>query len=298
MEAKLEAILREIYTLEPQLLARDPEVRVMVRELLEVRPQVAPDRAFVARLRDEVMGVSAAPAAAVKARAPQRDFMWWSYHLAPVGVFAALTLALIGGPNSIYRDFMQDPFMPPPDVIRESMEESTETAPAPTNMDVDAPSDAMLEQTGPADARMLDMGGDAMMMSKEAVPQSDGIEYGTMDYGAAKMQATAGDRIEVSDQAPGGVIMIDTLALSAQGHVRLFIYDGVAPGAVIATTPLIPSGTHHRVPVTLMRPVRPGETIFAQAFVSDGDAVFEEYEDIPLYDADGGFVYTIFMISN
>jgi hypothetical protein len=299
MEAKLEAILREIYALEPSLGERDTEVRAMVRALLEARPKVAPDQAFVARLRDEVLGI--APVAAVPTKIPveRHDLLWWSYHLAPLGVFAVLTLALIGGPNAIYRDFMRDPALPPSmhyTAVEPRSAEGTsiaEQAPAPdmdaaqeTALPYNASDDTMMMKADPG-ARSMDMGGDAPALSDDSA---------AMMATDAETEATAGDRIEIGDQRPGSVVRIDTLSMSSAGHVRLFSYDGTAPRETLATTPLIAPGTQHGMVVTLERPVRPGEAVYAQVFLSDGDAVYEPYEDLPLYGADGGFVYTIFMI--
>lgn len=296
MEAKVEAILREIYALEPSLRERDGEVRATVGALLEARPRIAPDSAFVARLKDEIITKqSAASRVAVARKEAQHDISWWAFRLAPVGLFAALTLALIGGTDGIYRDYTQSSIAP------EDSEESSEIDTYATRVGNTAPGDGtdMSEQSIAYDSAMT------MKMGPSAdTPPSDGDDTALMTASGegltsdADTEATAGPRIEIGSHPSGSVIVITVVDAPVPSHVRFFAYEDDAPRAVIATTGVIPAGVQHEIALTTDRPMRDGEAIYAQAFASDGDAVFEPYQDLPLYDENGGFLSTIFVVTD
>ncbi len=259
MEKHLAQLLEDIYALEPDLRKKDGEVRLLVQELLKTRPDITLDPAFISGLRARVL---ATPLRTATASPYQHSFSWWAIRLAPIGAFAAITLALIGG------DYGPQPL--PPQRTPDSW--STETAPAQMNptMPATEPAGTMMKSAPVGSESRSDM-----MVTSEAV-----------------------DSIFVADQDPGQNIVINTLMLSVPAYVRVFAYEDGAPRAVLGTSEVIYPGTHGGVPVALASPTYSGEMLYVQLFMSNGDAIFTPYEDAPLRDSAGNLIYATFMINS
>jgi len=292
MEQKLEQILKDIYTLEPGLRRRDMEVRVLVREMLKARPEVILDPEFASALRTRVLEQVIQPVAKPRT-VVRRDTLWWALRIAPIGAFAALTLALIGGPEGL-----EEPLTP------EMISDGFVTHTTPTPMNVRAPgSDAseMMMKSTPGSAPR-GMGGGVTEdtaqsdVDSERSMASDAVLM--MDYTEPDADMAMSDSIFVADQLPGSQVTIESITLTASGHVRIFAYEDGAPRAVLGTTDVLSAGASSGVSVTLSRAVSPGETLYAQLFASNGDEVFTPYEDEPIHDASGALVYAIFMINS
>lgn len=294
MEQKLEQILKDIYALEPDLRERDGEVRALVRELLLVRPNVTLDPNFAASLRERVLAEVAKPVTVPHAPA-RRDALWWALRIAPIGAFAALTLALIGGLEGL-----EEPLTP--EMISDGF--VTQTAPAPMNARTPTPgggSEIMLMKSTPKSAPG-GMGGGA---NGDAMDSDVGNERSTasdaalmMDYAEPDADLMMDNSIFVANQLPGSHVAIESITLGAAGHVRIFAYEDGAPRAVLGTTGVLPAGANSGVSVALSRAVSPGETLYAQLFASNGDDIFTPYEDEPIHDASGELIYVIFMIDS
>jgi hypothetical protein len=275
-EQHIARIIEDIYALEPALRERDAEVRAMVRELLLAQPQIALDPSFVASLKARILAGAASRAVVTPYR---HDMLWWALRIAPIGALAAITLALIGNP--------ENPELPlPPELDSRPM--GTQSAPATMEMSAPPTGAPMMMKGEPG------MGGG---MSAESRMASDATLM--MDSGAAETDAAMTTPVFfAADQGPGSRIVIANLTIQTPAHVRVFAYEDGAPRAVLGTTGVLQAGTHADVPVSLSRTTRPGETLYAQLFASDGDDVFTPYADMPMRDSAGNPIYVIFMITD
>lgn len=281
MEQTLEQILTDIYALEPGLKERDGEVRTLVRELLASRPEVVLDPHFASVLRARVLEQIPKPQAAHNNKPEQRDTLWWALRLAPIGAFAALTLALIGGPEGFEQPLT-------PEMVSDGY--LTQTAPAPGNVRMPDPasaSDTMMQMKSTPSSMGGGVSGDTDMASDVALMMED-----------SERSMAMSDSIFAADQPADSSVTIENVSLTVAGHVRIFAYEDGAPRAVLGTTEVLPAGASYNVQVALSRAVSPGETLYAQLFSSNGDEVFTLYEDEPLRNASGELIYVIFMIDS
>jgi hypothetical protein len=88
----IEAIITDLYKLDPELAMHDTEVRIMVTGLLENQPRPVPDQVFVEKLRRTLL------------RAVPKPALTWQtvlWHLLPVGAVAAVVFVLAPSYTSI-----------------------------------------------------------------------------------------------------------------------------------------------------------------------------------------------------
>ncbi len=289
---KIEDILADIYALDGSLAKHDAEVRVMIAELLEARPQATPDPDFITQLRVRVMSNAASiMVASLKKEQGTAPWLWWAIRIAPVGVFAVLTLALVQQPtNMMFAPSFDGGESSVENMQMDSVTPSTLEAPASTPRSEEispAPSGKRTMPYGDNTSDQAENSADTMMM------QSDGDAMYSLKQGPPIQNANA---IDIFEQAPGKKVTASIVTLSVEGFVRVYAYDGEKPGELLGTSAVLSAGAMEDVPVTLSRPLADGEVGYAQLFTSDGDQVFEQNEDLPLYDAEGGFVYTLFVV--
>ena len=82
----IEAIITDLYTLDPELASHDTEVRSLVAGLIAQQPRPVPDQVFVERLRRKLL-----------LTAPEPALTWQTvlWHLLPVGAVAILVFMLV-----------------------------------------------------------------------------------------------------------------------------------------------------------------------------------------------------------
>lgn len=87
---QIEKILNDLYSLDPSLRERGGDIRALVVSLIEAKPPVAIDEAFVKGLRLRLLSLSS-PAKPLETH----DFSWWAFRLAPLGAIAILILVFL-----------------------------------------------------------------------------------------------------------------------------------------------------------------------------------------------------------
>ncbi len=82
----MEAIITDLYKLDPELASHDTEVRSLVAGLIAQQPKPVPDQVFVERLRRKLL-----------MSAPEPALTWQTvlWHLMPVGAVAVLVFMLV-----------------------------------------------------------------------------------------------------------------------------------------------------------------------------------------------------------
>lgn len=301
--SKTEDILEDIYALDASLRNHDAEVRLLVSELVAAKPEVNPDRAFIAQLRTRVLAAGVTKTIASLRKSQNPTWLWWALRIAPVGVVAVLTLALVQQPT----DVMLAPSFDAQNSGREHMQMDSATpatleapAPAPEEISPSSAGKRMMPYEG-ADGENADTAdqtgntADTMMMQSEDSDMDDGDEdmYSLEEGPAVKNENV----VDVFEQRPGTTVTVSIVTLAEPGFVRVYAHKDGKLGGLLGTSAELAPGTLRDVPVTLSRPLGDGEVGYAQLFSSDGDSDFQPDRDLPLYDEEGGFVYTLFVVT-
>ena len=100
---------------------------------------------------------------------------------------------------------------------------------------------------------------------------------------------TAGEAVNVSDQAPGSVVKVASVTLSQIGW--LAVRD--AGGRILGAARFEP-GVNTGVTIPLLRPTEVGQKYQVLVYVDDGDKVFDLHKDILVINADGSVAGTTF----
>lgn len=93
MDSKVDNILKELFKIDPSLKEREGDLRVLVTTLIDAKPSISINEAFMLslkeRLLDRASHMTHKPASSIP------SLSWWAFRLAPIGAFAILMLMLL-----------------------------------------------------------------------------------------------------------------------------------------------------------------------------------------------------------
>ena len=179
MHEPIDDILADLYELDPSLKERDVETRALVSAFQTARPSVVIDGAFVASLREGLIGTRLHPY-----HSEHHSARWWFLHLAPIGAVAMLTLTLVPG------------------MLQETnVRERTLNAPLEVPERYGAPTAKQAgSEAAPSTFMMETTESDTSLTALPAAPVS-------------------GDAIVVLTQTPGSLVFVTELSLTAPGFL-------------------------------------------------------------------------------
>jgi hypothetical protein len=157
----IEAIIKDLYTLDPELASHDTEVRSLVAGLIAQHPHPVPDQVFAEKLRRKLLMAAPAPALTWQT-------VFW--HLLPVGAVAILVFMLVPSYTSTVPYSVVVPTAVPETVSTppQASEEGLEPTPvAKVSADTTPATFSTTPQGEAMDTAVV------METSAEAVPESD-----------------------------------------------------------------------------------------------------------------------------
>lgn len=267
----LEQIVGEVCELMPELREREAEVREVVATLLSVRPTVAIDGAFVARLRDELAAKAKFAPLSSSTSAFSFPISWWAVRAVPVGVLAVLMLAILGGSYG------------------------PRSAPGVPNREGERylvyPRASSHVGGGESTLRGSSAAQD-MMATDSAMP------LGAPESVSSKMMpvSVSGNMLDVPEQVPGNAVVLSFITLTGTAFVEIVTVEPTTGSAArIGVSPLLSSGTHTSLAVPLERATEEGRTYHARLWEDNGDGVFDEADE-PLRDFTGQQLFAVFSV--
>ncbi len=242
---RLNAIVQEVIELDPTLQSEEAHLRAYMKELDIVKPHVVIDETFVARLRNELIAIPRS------VPSPYMNIGWWAFRLAPIGIVALLVLMLMPPAQTPY---IQQPVDTP------------ETRDDVQMLDVDMGG----AESAPS---MYGFGGDT---ANETTMQPEAMHQKSM------MMPASSETFVVEPQVVGVSVRIKSITAQESGFVVIYTYQNGE--AIIGVSPLLQVGTTENLPIYLQtRTVAGGE--YSAIFHRDnGDRVFTEGVDTPVYD--------------
>ncbi len=103
----------------------------------------------------------------------------------------------------------------------------------------------------------------------------------------AEDAALATDSFTVSEQQRGDSVLVDFVFLTAPSFVVIQRNDSGEPGEIIGVSPLLHEGHMELIDVPLISQTEAEETYFAVLYRDDGDSLWREGYDVPVFDASG-----------
>jgi hypothetical protein len=91
----------------------------------------------------------------------------------------------------------------------------------------------------------------------------------------------------IPPQKPGNIVHVDFVDQQQPGFVVIHTNDEGIPGAVLGVSSMLPLGHSEGITVPLIRETEVGETLFATLAQDNGNGIFEESADSPIFDASG-----------
>ena len=250
-------LMRELIALDSTFAEKESDVHILVSLLIEKKPTVVIDEAFVRNLRARLLVPHAFPL-----RSPYQRMNWWAVHLAPIGAIVILLLVLM--PKELHYGTEQT-ILPLETSSTESFEMNVNDE---TSFSADAP-------------------------SAKRAPQSNGVEGSPVNsYSVMEMSMDAPlplpNRFGLDIQQPGVSVIISTVTFTRPGYVVIHSFDSQGIGPVVGISPIQNSGTTVGVPIYLRTVTRRGESYYAALYHDNGDGVFGLSDDILVTNPDFG----------
>lgn len=252
---RTEILIHELMELDPSLKTHEADLRSILSEFRDKRPDITPELAFVTSLRARIL---------LSKRnniSPYAHFSFWALRLVPIGAAVFLILILVPG------DILHAPTQ-----VRETSVETTTADIAPTS-----DSGILRIETGDA----------------PGIPPSDMYTMDSMeDVGVnskMSMKALPSELLPftISPQKPGMSITIDSVTIEKAGFIVIYTYLTDGRESVVGISPLLFPGTTTGVPVYLRAQAHAGEYYTATLHIDNGNRVFTRGEDMPFIDRYG-----------
>ncbi len=205
----MEAIITDLYKLDPELASHDTEVRSLVAGLIAQQPKPVPDQVFVERLRRKLL-----------MSAPEPALTWQTvlWHLMPVGAVAVLVFMLVPSYTSTVPYSVVVPTAVPEsasDAVQGSGEDSTEPVPVAKMVAdaVPAPFSATAQDESMDAAVMMEMSAEAEADSESDVSPMRSLAMPT------EMADPVEDTIFVVEPVEPDMVTIEYESLTEDGFV-------------------------------------------------------------------------------
>jgi hypothetical protein len=241
-----EQLLKEIFALEPDLRAKESEVRALVFSMLEHKPVIVPDLMMKAVVRARLIAQFETNNKSIKS--PWIDWLWYA---APIGAAAVVILMMVPsyyGPSVPY--LTPSPVAP---VIRsggvEAMSAPSQTVPV-----------------GESAAKM------EAMQEEADTSSSDMRAFGTM----------SAPSIDLPNQKAGNIVRINGVFSELPVFVAVYVSGSVDP---VGLSKLIMPGDTAPFVIGLSVPIRVGGNYEVVVFADNGDGSFSKLTDNMSYSA-------------
>lgn len=245
-----EKLLNEIFELEPELRAKEKEVRSLVFAMLEYKPAIIPDAAMKALVRARLLAqFDSGKSALVKS--PWFEWVWYT---APVGL-ALLLFVLVTPPFGT-------------EGVEAPMVGTFKSAPASDAAPQGGGGASSLKQAPVEDMSFEEEGTESSLRSMEA---SDSM----VEMDAVPMVGrNAG--IQVDKQTAGYFVRLDKLTLVNASTVKIKV---IADGSVLGQSGLLEPGDYTDQIILLDSPLEPG-AVYEVAVYEGENLVFATFFEV------------------